>query len=61
MGICREQLDSPNRDGRYSVTGGRDDPNPHWCDCRQGECVLDPNTEYREQVERGEFGGLGDD
>lgn len=36
--ICREELDNPNEDGRYSVTGGRNDPNPAWCDCRQGEC-----------------------
>jgi len=40
--ICREQLDNPNSDGRYSVTGGHNDPNPQWCACRQGECEQEP-------------------
>ncbi len=58
--ICREQMDNPNDDGRYSLNGGRNDPNPQWCDCRQGECELDPNTEHSRRVNAGEFGGIGD-
>lgn len=59
--ICREQMDNPNDDGHYSVTGGHNDANPNWCDCRQGECELDPNTEHYRRVAAGQFGGLGDE
>ena len=59
--ICREQLDNPNDDGRGSVTGGHDDPNPNWCFCRQGECeqsaeyqndLLDAQHDDEERAER---------
>lgn len=43
--ICREQMDNPNQDDSYSITGGRNDANPSWCDCRQGECKLDQHAD----------------
>lgn len=43
--ICREAMDNPNQDSRYSVSGGRNDPNPNWCDCRQGECRNDAHND----------------
>lgn len=36
--ICREDMDDPNAGGGFSVSGGRDDPDPDWCRCRQGDC-----------------------
>lgn len=52
--ICREQLENPN-------LGLDDDRSKNWCDCRQGECVLDPMTEERQRVAAGEYGGLDRD
>lgn len=36
--ICRERMPNPNADDGGSLVGGRNDPNPEWCDCWQGEC-----------------------
>lgn len=38
--ICRDQLSNANDDGHYSLDGGRNEPNPQWCNCQQGECRL---------------------